>query len=121
VLFEFDRSVLRETEAAKLDRLLQGRFKRIKAVGHADRIASHSSNQELSEARAQAVKVYLSKFGLDPRSVHAQGHGETEPVTGERCDGLGPENKDNRKLIACLQPDRRVEVEALGAMRRGAP
>ena len=75
----------------------------------------------MSEARAQAVKAFLSKLGLDPRTIHAEGHGETKPVTGEHCDGLGPENKDNRKLIACLQPDRRVEVEALGAMRRGTP
>jgi OOP family OmpA-OmpF porin len=125
LLFDFDSAVLRAAGRAKLEEIalkLHGaRIDSIELIGHADRIDSHSYNQELSEARAQAVKAFLSKLGLDPRTIHAEGHGETEPVTGERCDGLGPENKDNRKLIACLQPDRRVEVEALGAMRRGAP
>jgi OOP family OmpA-OmpF porin len=125
LLFDFDRAVLRRAGRAKLEEIavkLHGaRIDSIEAIGHADRIASHSYNQELSEARAQAVKAFLSKLGLDPRSIHAEGHGETEPVTGERCDGLGPEHKENLKLIACLQPDRRVEVEVLGAMGGSQP
>jgi OOP family OmpA-OmpF porin len=60
-------------------------------------------------------------LGFDSRSIDAEGHGETEPVTGERCDGLGPEHKENIKLIACLQPDRRVELEVLGTKRDSQP
>jgi OOP family OmpA-OmpF porin len=125
LLFDFDSAVLRPAGRAKLEeialKLHRARIDRIEVIGHADRIDSHSYNQELSDARAQAVRAFLSKLGFDARTIHAEGHGETEPVTGARCDGLGPENRDNRKLIACLQPDRRVEVEALGAMRRRAP
>jgi hypothetical protein len=28
---------------------------------------------------------------------------------------MGPETGANRKLVACLQPDRRVEIEVLGS------
>ena len=74
-------------------------------------------NQKLSEERAQAVKAYLSKLGFDSATIYSEGHGEIEPVTGERCDGLGPERRANVKLVACLQPDRRVELEVRGAKR----
>jgi hypothetical protein len=32
-------------------------------------------------------------------------------VTNGRCEGMGAENKQNTKLVACLQPDRRAEIE----------
>jgi OOP family OmpA-OmpF porin len=121
VLFDFDSAVLRPAGRAKLydiaTKLHGAKIEGIEAVGHADRIASHSYNQELSEERAQAVKAFLSKLGFDPRTIHFEGHGEAEPVTGERCDGLGPERRENLKLVACLQPDRRVELEVRGVKR----
>jgi len=27
---------------------------------------------------------------------------------------MGPENRRNKKLIDCLQPDRRVEIQVIG-------
>jgi OOP family OmpA-OmpF porin len=121
VLFDFDSAVLRPAGRAKLydiaTKLHGAKVEGIEAVGHADRLDSHSYNQELSEERAQAVKAFLSKLGFDPRTIDSEGHGETEPVTGERCDGLGPERRENLKLVACLQPDRRVELEVRGVKR----
>ena len=46
----------------------------------------------------------------DPK-ITAVGKGETAPVTKAK-DCVG--NKPTPKLIACLQPDRRVEVEVTG-------
>jgi len=118
LLFDFDSAVLRPTGRAKLEEIalkVRGAsIEAIEAVGHADRIASDSYNQALSEERAAAVKGYLVKLGFDPRTVDAEGRGETDPVTGGRCAGLGPENRDNLKLVRCLQPDRRVELEVRG-------
>ena len=118
LLFDFDSAVLRPTGRAKLEEIalkVRGaRIEAIEAVGHADRIASESYNQELSEERAAAVKHYLVKLGFDPRTIDAEGRGETDPVTGGHCAGLGPENGDNLKLVRCLQPDRRVELEVRG-------
>jgi len=114
VLFEFDRAVLRETEAAKLDRLLQERFKYIEAVGHADRIGPASYNMRLSERRAAAVKDYLMGRNVDRGAVRASAKGELEPRSGDACVDMGPETRRNAGLVECLQADRRVEVTLMG-------
>jgi hypothetical protein len=36
-------------------------------------------------------------------------------MTGDQCRRLGKESNKNQKLIACLQPDRRVDAELLGS------
>lgn len=110
VLFEFDRALLRQTETAKLDRLLQGGFKRIEAIGHADRIGPAAYNMRLSERRAQAVKAYLVGRNVDPAAVRTSAKGELEPASGDACVDMRPETRRNVGLVRCLQPDRRVEV-----------
>src|SRR5688572_22354430 len=119
VLFDFGKSELKDSGKARLDQLaseIKGAdVDEIVAVGHADRIASEDYNQKLSEARAQAVKDYLAQQGAKSNVITAQGKGESQPVTGEDCKKLGAERGSNKKLVACLQPDRRGEIEALGS------
>lgn len=114
VLFDFDGSVLRSGETPKLDELTAkfkgGAFGRVDAVGHADRIGTDSYNLRLSEQRAEAVRAYLVGKGVDAGSIRAEAKGEREAMSGEACKKLGPEKRKNRKLVECLQPDRRVEV-----------
>jgi len=117
-LFDFDKAVLRPDGKAKLDKLvedLQGlKLEVIIAVGHTDRIGTDKYNQKLSERRAAAVKNYLVSKGIDANRIYAEGKGEKQPVTGDKCKKMGPENRKNKKLIECLQPDRRVEIEVIG-------
>jgi OmpA-OmpF porin, OOP family len=127
VLFDFGSAELKEGGKRKLDELA-GQIKdanvdEIIAVGHADRIASEDYNQKLSEARAEAVKEYLASKASNANRVTAEGRGESMPVTGEDCKKMGPERASNKKLVACLQPDRRVEIEVLGSRQvaGGAP
>jgi OOP family OmpA-OmpF porin len=116
VLFEFGKATLRPTGQQKLDdlagRIGDASVEEIVAVGHADRIASENYNQKLSEDRANAVKLYLVDKGVSPQLVKAEGKGESQPVA--ECSKMGPERANNRKLVNCLQPDRRVEIEVLG-------
>jgi OOP family OmpA-OmpF porin len=118
VLFEFNKADLRPEGQAKLDELARtaqgAQVDRVVIVGHADRIASDQYNQDLSERRAESVKRYLAAKGVPEQRVEAEGRGEKEPVTGNECARMGPERAGNRKLVQCLQPDRRVEVELLG-------
>ncbi len=115
-LFDFDKAVLRPAGKAMLDdltRLLQGaNYEVILAIGHTDRIGSAAYNQKLSVRRAGAVKKYLTEKGIPPNRVFAEGKGKTQPLTKpsdcKRCQSRG-------LLIACLQPDRRVDVEVTGA------
>ena len=119
VLFDFGKSDLKDSGKSRLDQLAaeikDADVDEIIAVGHADRIASEDYNQRLSEMRAQAVKDYLTEQGAKAQRVTAEGRGELQPVTGEDCKKLGAERGNNRKLVACLQPDRRVEIEVLGS------
>jgi OOP family OmpA-OmpF porin len=115
-LFSFDKAVIRPDGRTALDafsRDLRGaRFSTISVEGNTDRLGSNAYNQKLSQERADAVKSYLvSSGGIDARKVSSVGRGESNPVTkpGD-CKG----NKPTPSLIACLQPDRRVDVEVTG-------
>jgi len=115
-LFSFDHSELGPQGKAALDQFaheLAGmQFDAITVEGHTDRLGSQAYNQKLSMRRAEAVKNYLvSAGGVDAGRITAMGKGESQPVTKtEDCRGARP----NPKLIACLQPDRRVDVEVSG-------
>lgn len=114
-LFDFDKAVLKAEGKAKLDQLAAQakslKLEVILAVGHTDRLGSNAYNQRLSERRAAAVKTYLVSKGVDANRVYTEGKGETQPVTGNKCDKVG----GRAAQISCLQPDRRVEVEVIGS------
>lgn len=127
VLFEFNKAELRSGGQERLDQLAkdaQGAdVDKVVVTGHADRIASEEYNQELSERRAQAVSDYLAQKGVDRSRLEIEGKGESQPVTGDQCKKMGRESAKNAKLVSCLQPDRRVDVELLGSREStaGAP
>ncbi|HTM62175.1 MAG TPA: OmpA family protein [Burkholderiales bacterium] len=119
VLFPFNSAELLPGGQTKLDQLAQdargANVDRVVLTGHADRIGSEDYNQQLSEERAQAVADYLAQKGVDSTRITAEGKGKSDPVTGSECNNLGKDSNKNQKLIACLQPDRRVDAELLGS------
>ena len=114
-LFDFDKAVLKPEGKAMLDelsRILQGaNYEVIVATGHADRFGSVAYNQKLSERRANAVKDYLASKDIPLNKVATSGKGKSQPVT-KPGECAGPKSP---KVIACLQPDRRVDVEVTGS------
>ena len=88
------------------------RVDRLRIVGHADRLGNPLANQQLSLARALTVQQYLQQNGLK-LAMDTQGRGSDEPVTRD-CKGA----RATPQLVACLQPDRRVDVELLGQSER---
>ena len=119
VLFAFNKADLLPGGQQKLDELAKSaqgaEVEKVVLVGHADRIGSEEYNQELSERRAQAVADYLASKGVNKDRLEIEGRGKAEPLTGNECAKMGPEKASNQKLVACLQPDRRVEAELLGS------
>jgi OmpA-OmpF porin, OOP family len=115
VLFDYDSAALRPGEATQLDDLAakaKGRSSdSVNVVGHADRIGSDSYNMGLSRRRAEAVRNHLVGKGIEAGHVRAEARGESEAATGAGCQNMGPERRSNRKLVECLQRDRRVEVQ----------
>ena len=113
-LFDFDKAVLKPEGKAMLDELvrtLQGaKYEVIIATGHADRFGTVAYNQKLSERRANAVKDYLASKEIPLNRISASGKGKSQPVT-KPGECKGPKSP---KVIACLQPDRRVDVEVTG-------
>lgn len=115
-LFAFDQSTIKPEGKQHLDKFstdLRGtNYDVISVTGHTDRLGSSAYNQGLSTRRAETVKSYLTDAaGIPAGKISARGAGETEPVTKA---GDCPGQKVSKKLIDCLQPDRRVEVEVTG-------
>lgn len=113
-LFDFDRAVLKSETIAKLDAvanmLRDSKYDAINIVGHADPIGSEGYNQGLSQRRAEAAKRYLVRKGIDPSRIQTSARGEADLVVArDDCAGLR-----RQALIDCLQPNRRVVVEAAG-------
>ncbi len=115
-LFGFDRADLRAGGNLPLDNFvkeLEGTsYDSINVIGHTDRLGTSAYNQKLSEQRAEAVKGYLTSNGkLAANKVTATGKGETAPLTSTAdCKG----STASVKLVSCLQPDRRVDLEVTG-------
>jgi len=119
VLFGFNKAELTPAGEQKLEQLARdaqgANVEKVNLIGHADRIGSEEYNKDLSEKRAQAVADFLASKGVDSSRLQVEGRGESDPVTGNECQRLGKESNKNQKLIACLQPDRRVDAELLGS------
>lgn len=113
-LFAFDQSTLKPEGKAMLDDLVRkmdgSTYDTILAVGHTDRFGSNAYNQKLSERRANTVKAYLQDKNVPAARIDAEGKGETQPITKlNECRGA-----KTAGVVACLQADRRVDVEMLG-------
>jgi OmpA-OmpF porin, OOP family len=116
-LFSFDKDAVQPEGRAALDSFSQKmsgtQFDRVSVEGHTDRLGSNDYNDKLSVRRAESVKSYLvTSGGLDAMKVNAVGKGEGSP-TSQTNDCKG--NRATTALIACLQADRRVDIEVSGS------
>ena len=114
-LFDFDKAVLKPEGMAAIDTEIIAKLRDVQKLelvlvtGHTDRIGSQAYNQKLSERRADAVRNYLVSKGVARDKIETLGMGKTQPVPGVTCTMTAM-----KALIACLAPNRRVEVEVKG-------
>ena len=118
-LFAFNKADLKPEGKKALDNVVNQakalKVEVIVAVGYTDRIGSESYNLKLSQRRAAAVKTYLVSKGIPADKVYTEGKGKANPVTGTTCNKIGgAQNGSNKKLVDCLQPDRRAVLEIIG-------
>ena len=115
-LFAFGRSGFNDLQSTGRENLrnLAGQIKvgykalrGIEVVGYTDRIGSDESNMALSLARANTVKQYLVSQGIPANLIRTQGGGESKPQVF--CEGAA-----TPAVIACLMPNRRIEVSVNG-------
>jgi OOP family OmpA-OmpF porin len=111
ILFGFDKDKLKPEGLQVLDNdvipKVKGEpFEVVFVTGHTDLLGSNEYNDALSLRRAEAVKSYMISQGVEAGIISAYGAGESTPV--EICSDKLP----RKQLIECLQPNRRVEIEA---------
>lgn len=114
VTFAFGKANLKPQAKATLDgiygEIAQVNNANVAVAGYTDRIGKDAPNLKLSQRRADSVANYLVAKGVPAQNISAVGHGKANPVTGSTCDAV----KGRKALIACLAPDRRVEIAVNG-------
>jgi OmpA-OmpF porin, OOP family len=111
-LFAFDKATLNPSALWRLDELAESIKKasvleEVILVGHTDRLRSDGHperNQTLSEQRAESIRQYLIGKGIAADKIQASGAGATQPIV--QCSS----KLSKAKQVACLQPNRRVEI-----------
>ena len=92
------RTILNEAAAELSQQQYSGTL--ILIAAYADEQGWALKNQTLSEKRANTVKQYLVKKGVDPRMLHASGFGEAGALA-------------SNKTKACRTHNRRVEFSVI--------
>lgn len=90
VLFDFDKSVIKADATPILDHvavvLKNNPGVKVSLDGHTDSVGSDAYNMGLSKRRANAVKAYLVKKGIDASRLSTAGFGESKPVASNDTD-----------------------------------
>jgi len=84
ILFDTGKSTIKSQSATVLGDIMKilNEYPNSKFTveGHTDSVGSDKLNQDLSEARALAVKEYLVKNGIDQFRLSSKGYGESKPI-----------------------------------------
>jgi OOP family OmpA-OmpF porin len=120
-LFSYNKSELSESGKQKLNDDIIVKMQEypkdevVVITGYTDRIGSEEYNIKLSQRRADSVKAYMIDQGVDGSRIETAAKGEADPVV--TCDSIkGKVNRNNKALIACLQPNRRIVLDLKGLM-----
>ena len=106
VLFASSKSTLLPAAQAKLSQVADALAKsdkesKIVVEGYTDSQGPQSFNEQLSQARAEAVRTYLVNHGIASDRITAEGKGPSNPV----ADNASPEGRaDNRRVEVVVQP-----------------
>jgi OmpA-OmpF porin, OOP family len=116
-LFDFDSAALKPEGQRQVALLAQqwrdsgATIGLLTITGYTDRFGSVAHNLELSQRRAQAVGSALQSLGVRAQRIEIKGLGAAKPV--QTCPG----KKATPSVIACLAPNRRVEIGTEQAMK----
>lgn len=106
-LFSFGSATLSHTGENEIRQLIASlpkkSVKQVRITGHADRIGDSEKNNELSLARADAVKTLLIEEGIPETAIETRGMGSSQPLV--ICPG-----KTTPAVVACLAKNRRITI-----------
>ncbi len=95
IYFDFDKASFQTESYAELNKLeamlVENSGIVVEIAGHTDAIGTKDYNQQLSVRRAQAVKDYLTKKGIDSRRIKPVGYGKSKPLASNDDEEGGRE------------------------------
>jgi len=84
IQFENGKATIKTTSYAILDQVAKAFIENpsyvIEVQGHTDNVGNYQQNLTLSEKRAQAVREYLVKKGVEANKITAHGYGPDRPI-----------------------------------------
>ncbi len=83
---------------AEVARALKEDNRTLLIVGHTDAKGSEEKNQKLSEARANAVRVFLVQQGIDENRIRSEGAGASQPI----ADNKSAEGRANNRRVEII-------------------
>jgi outer membrane protein OmpA-like peptidoglycan-associated protein len=95
IYFDYDKATFATEsygELSKLESMLrQNPQIKVEISGHTDNYGHWQYNRTLSQKRAEAVKDFLTKKGIDSRRIKAVGYGESRPLASNDDESEGRE------------------------------
>jgi OOP family OmpA-OmpF porin len=122
IQFAFGKATIRPQSKPLLDRaakvLDEYKDLRVRITGHTDNIGKHDDNVTLSQKRADSVKAYLVKKGVDASRIETQGMGPDEPIAKNNTpEGRAKNRRIEFHLIHRAAP---AQPESAGAAKPAA-
>src|SRR6478736_4397975 len=114
VLFDFNQYTLKPGAREKLAKIsgivMAHPGLKLEVEGHTDSVGNDTSNQTLSEKRAQGARDYLVSQGVPADTIVSRGFGSTMPI-GSNETAAGRQN--NRRVELVVSGDAiRIPVKA---------
>lgn len=96
---------IEESQTKELDDFFQdlntNKTKTVEIGAHTDNVGSEEYNRKLSYRRADAIKSYLVKKGIDPSRMSSKGYGESKPkASNDTEDGRATNRRVEVKITS---------------------
>lgn len=98
--FDTDKAIIKDEFKPRVEsfaKFLKENAYDVEIQGHTDDKASDAYNQKLSQKRANAIKEYLVKQGIDTKRISTVGYGESKPIATNKTE---EGRYKNRRVIA---------------------
>ncbi|MFT3692991.1 MAG: OmpA family protein [Kofleriaceae bacterium] len=97
VFFDFNKATIKSVSFALLNDVAQAMADnpkiKVEIQGHTDSVGNDNFNLKLSQQRAESVRTYLIKRGIDSGRMVPKGYGENVPIADNRTDAGRSQNR----------------------------
>jgi outer membrane protein OmpA-like peptidoglycan-associated protein len=97
IFFEFNKATIKSVSFSLLNEVAQAMKDnptlKVEVQGHTDSVGNDRFNLKLSQKRAESVKAYLTKQGIEASRMVPKGYGETVPIADNRTSDGRSENR----------------------------